>query len=50
MYSLVAYNPAAVANVMCTIRFRKLGWLVYDCDFNQMLDLKVASKSKHISS
>ncbi|WP_350293414.1 arsenosugar biosynthesis radical SAM (seleno)protein ArsS [uncultured Croceitalea sp.] len=50
MYALVeAYNPAAVANVMCTntISISWDGWL-YDCDFNQMLDLKVASKVKHI--
>jgi radical SAM/Cys-rich protein len=52
MYSLVeSYNPAAVANVMCTntVSVSWDGWL-YDCDFNQMLGLKVASKSKHISS
>jgi radical SAM/Cys-rich protein len=51
MYSLVeAYNPAAVKNVMCTntISISWDGWL-YDCDFNQMLDLKIASKVKHIS-
>ena len=51
MYALVdAYNPAAVENVMCTntISISWDGWL-YDCDFNQMLDLKVASKVKHIS-
>ena len=51
MYALVeSYNPAAVANVMCTntVSVSWDGWL-YDCDFNQMLDLKVASKSKHIS-
>ncbi len=50
MYSLVeAYNPSAVANVMCTntISISWDGWL-YDCDFNQMLGLKVASKVKHI--
>jgi radical SAM/Cys-rich protein len=50
MYSLVeAYNPAAVENVMCTntISVSWDGWL-YDCDFNQMLDLKVASKVQHI--
>lgn len=50
MYSLVeAYNPSAVANVMCTntISVSWDGWL-YDCDFNQMLGLKVASKIKHI--
>ncbi len=51
MYSLVeAFNPTAVANVMCTntISVSWDGWL-YDCDFNQMLNLKVASKIKHIS-
>jgi len=50
MYSLVeAYNPEAVKNVMCrnTISVSWDGWL-YDCDFNQMLGLKVASKTKHI--
>ncbi|WP_150451549.1 arsenosugar biosynthesis radical SAM (seleno)protein ArsS [Arenibacter lacus] len=50
MYSLVeAYNPAAVENVMCTntISVSWDGWL-YDCDFNQMLGLKVASKVQHI--
>jgi radical SAM/Cys-rich protein len=51
MYSLLdAYNPAAVENVMCTntLSISWEGWL-YDCDFNQMLNLKVASKIKHIS-
>lgn len=51
MYSLVeAFNPAAVANVMCTntLSISWDGWL-YDCDFNQMLELKVASKVQHIS-
>ena len=51
MYSLVeAYNPTAVAYVMCTntISVSWDGWL-YDCDFNQMLELKVNSKIKHIS-
>ncbi len=50
MYALVeAFNPAAVENVMCsnTISVSWDGWL-YDCDFNQMLDLKVASRVKHI--
>lgn len=52
MHSLVeAYNPAAVSSVMCTntISISWDGWL-YDCDFNQMLELKVASKVKHISN
>ena len=51
MYSLVeAYNPAAVKNVMCrnTISISWDGYL-YDCDFNQMLELKVASKIQHVS-
>jgi radical SAM/Cys-rich protein len=51
MYQLVdAFNPAAVYNVMCTntISVSWDGWL-YDCDFNQMLDLKVNSPVKHIS-
>ena len=51
MISLVdAYNPAAVTNVMCTntLSISWDGWL-YDCDFNQMLNLKVASNVKHIS-
>ena len=51
MYSLVeAYNPAAVENVMCTNTI-SISWdgYLFDCDFNQMLELPVNSKSKHIS-
>ncbi len=51
MFQLVeAYNPAAVKNVMCrnTLSVSWDGYL-YDCDFNQMLELKVASKVQHIS-
>ena len=51
MYQLVeAYNPAAVANVMCTNTI-SISWdgYLFDCDFNQMLELPVNSKSKHIS-
>ncbi len=51
MYALVeAYNPMAVQNVMCknTLSISWDGYL-YDCDFNQMLGLGVASKIKHIS-
>jgi radical SAM/Cys-rich protein len=50
MYQLVdAYNPSAVANVMCTNTI-SVSWdgYLYDCDFNQMLELKVASKVQHI--
>lgn len=51
MYNLVeAYNPAAVKNVMCTNTL-SVSWdgFLYDCDFNQMLELPVNSKAKHIS-
>ena len=50
MYALVdAYNPAAVTGVMCTNTL-SVSWdgYLYDCDFNQMLGLKVASKARHI--
>ncbi len=45
-----AYNPAAATNVMCRNTI-SIGWdgYLYDCDFNQMLDLKVACGSNHIS-
>ncbi len=38
-----AYNPAAAARVMCRNTL-SVGWdgTLYDCDFNQMLDLAVA--------
>lgn len=44
-----AYSPIAAANVMCrnTISIGYDGYL-YDCDFNQMLELKVDGRSKHI--
>lgn len=51
MYQLVeAFNPSAVAHVMCTNTI-SVSWdgYLYDCDFNQMLNLPVASKVKHIS-
>ncbi len=46
---LDAFNPAAVAGVMCrnTISVSWEGYL-YDCDFNQMLDLKVNAPGVHI--
>ena len=50
MYTLVeAFNPQAAKNVMCrnTISVSWDGYL-YDCDFNQMLALKVASSHQHI--
>ena len=51
MYALVdSFNISTVDNLMCsnTLSVSWDGWL-YDCDFNQMLELKVASKTKHIS-
>ncbi len=50
MYSLVeAYNPQAVQNVMCTNTL-SVSWdgYLFDCDFNQMLQLPVDSPVKHI--
>ena len=39
-----AYNPAAAARVMCR-NMLSVGWdgTLYDCDFNQMLDLPLAA-------
>jgi len=51
MYTLVdAFNPSAVENVMCTNTL-SISWegFLFDCDFNQMLNLKVDIPSKHIS-
>lgn len=50
MESLVnAFNPATVAGVMCrnTISVSWDGYL-HDCDFNQMLGLKVAASGMHV--
>ena len=45
-----AYNPVAAGNVMCRNTI-SVGWdgYLYDCDFNQMLEMKVDTQSKHIS-
>lgn len=48
---ILAYNPSAVSGVMCrnTISIDWQGF-IYDCDFNQMLDMKVNLKSsQHVS-
>lgn len=48
---IVAFNPKAVKNLMCQNTL-SVGWdgYLYDCDFNQMLDLKVSSaQSQHLS-
>jgi len=45
-----AFNPAAAAAVMCRHTI-SVGWdgTLYDCDFNQMLDLPVESSApRHI--
>ena len=46
-----AYNAAAAQNVMCRNTI-SVGWdgYLYDCDFNQMLELKVSNNNKHISN
>jgi radical SAM/Cys-rich protein len=45
-----AYNPQAAENVMCRTTI-SIGWdgYLFDCDFNQMLEMKVDCSSKHIS-
>ncbi len=47
---ITAFNPVAAANVMCRNTI-SIGWdgFIYDCDFNQMLELKVDCSSKHIA-
>jgi radical SAM/Cys-rich protein len=44
-----SFNPVAAANVMCRTTL-SVGWdgFLYDCDFNQMLDLKVTGKAKQL--
>ena len=44
-----SFNPSAAAGVMCRDTI-SIGWdgQLYDCDFNQMLDLNVASPVKHV--
>jgi radical SAM/Cys-rich protein len=47
---IAAYNPVAAANVMCRSTL-SIGWdgQLYDCDFNQQLDLPVAATApQHI--
>lgn len=50
MHELVsAFNPKALDQVMCTHTL-SVGWdgLLYDCDFNQMLSLKIQGDIQHI--
>jgi len=46
---ILAYNPAAVDGLMCRTTL-SVGWdgRLYDCDFNQMLDLEVTGAVQHI--
>ena len=46
---LVAFNPSAAAGVMCRNTL-SVGWdgALYDCDFNQMLELPVEGAPAHI--
>jgi radical SAM/Cys-rich protein len=45
-----AFNPAAIDGLMCRNTL-SVSWdgRLYDCDFNQMLDLELAAPSAHIS-
>ena len=45
-----AFNPRAAEDVMCR-SLLSVGWdgYLYDCDFNQMLDLKIEIPKPHIS-
>ncbi len=44
-----AFNPNTLDHLMCRNTL-SISWdgFIYDCDFNQMLDLKVDAKSNHI--
>jgi radical SAM/Cys-rich protein len=46
---VAAFNPAAIGGLMCRNTL-SVGWdgRLYDCDFNQMLELGVASGARHI--
>src|SRR6185369_13514719 len=48
---VAAFNPAAARGVMCRNTI-SIGWdgTLYDCDFNQMLDIPIAPASgQHVS-
>ncbi|HMQ07736.1 MAG TPA: arsenosugar biosynthesis radical SAM protein ArsS [Saprospiraceae bacterium] len=46
---IAAYNPSTLEGLMCRNTV-SVGWdgYIYDCDFNQMLELKVDSPSFHL--
>ena len=45
-----AFNPSTVNNLMCKNTI-SVGWdgYLYDCDFNQMLEMKIDGATNHIS-
>jgi len=47
---ITSFNPYTIENLMCRNTI-SVGWdgNLYDCDFNQMLNLKVASSAQHIA-
>jgi radical SAM/Cys-rich protein len=47
---IAAFNPVAAGNVMCRNTI-SVGWdgFLYDCDFNQMLELKLSCHQQHIA-
>lgn len=47
---VAAFNPSAAMGVMCRNTI-SIGWdgCMYDCDFNQMLDLKVNGSASHVA-
>lgn len=48
---ITSFNPIAATGVMCRNTI-SVGWdgHLYDCDFNQMLDMKLDAPTDHISS
>lgn len=48
---LDAYNPNVIDGLMCRNTL-SISWdgFIHDCDFNQMLDLKINNKHQHISN
>jgi len=46
-----AFNPSTIDGLMCRNTL-SISWdgYIYDCDFNQMLDLKISSPIQHISA
>jgi Protein of unknown function (DUF3641) len=48
---VTAFNPQAALGAMCRSML-SVGWegSIYDCDFNQMLGLRVAAEQRHIDS